>query len=493
MRLLRSSADHDLIVTDDLDEEDIPPYDILSHTWGSKEEEVTYTDFVDGNAKGKSGYEKLVFCGRQARRNGRMHFWVDTCCIDKTNQVELNTAITSMFDWYARANKCYVYLSDVLDGPSGMSDTDNVSWRAQFRRCRWLTRGWTLQELLAPKVVEFYDRAGFLLGDKMTLERHLSEITGIPAAALRGRPLPSFSVEERLSWQRSRQTKKPEDAAYSLSGICGVSIIPVYGEGKDRAMGRLRKEIRDVQQGKRRWNEATAEGSISAWRTRGLTYSGPKPWEFSIPFGDARMVGVEKFVAREKELDEIHAALSGDGGRRCVVLHGLGGIGKTQLAIAYAKRHKDDYSAIFWINMQDTTTAQQSLAVFARRVLRYQPSAPHLHRAELNSGLDDVAAAVMAWLGMPDNTRWLAICDNYDNPRVPSNSDPAAVDIRRFLPEAYQGSVIVTTRSSQVSMGSRMPIQKLTQVQDSVEILSNVSRRAFAADGEYVSDHSILY
>lgn len=227
-------------------------------------------------------------------------------------------------------------------------------------------------------------------------------------------------------------------------------------------------------------------------RTRGLTYSGPKHREFSIPFGDARMVGVEKFVAREKELDDIHAVLSGDGGRRCAVLHGLGGIGKTQLAIAYAKRHKDDYSAIFWINMQDRTSAQQSLAVFARRVLRYQPSAPHLSQIDFNSGLEVIAAAVLAWLGMPDNTRWLAICDNYDNPRVPSNSDSAAVDIRHFLPEAYQGSVIVTTRSSQVNMGSRMPVQKLTQVQESVEILSNVSTRAFAVDGKYGFNWSLL-
>lgn len=251
MRLLKRIAEYDLAFTQDLDEEDIPPYDILSHTWGTNEEEVTYKDFADGTAKSKSGYGKLVFCERQARRNGQMHFWVDTCCIDKTNQVELNSAITSMFDWYARATKCYVYLSDVFNGSCGMSDTDNVSWQAQFRRCRWLTRGWTLQELLAPKVVEFYDRAGALLGDKRTLEHHICEITGIPAAALRGRSLTSFSVEERLSWQRNRKTKKPEDAAYSLSGICGVSMVPVYGEGKDRAMARLRKEIGDVQQGKR--------------------------------------------------------------------------------------------------------------------------------------------------------------------------------------------------------------------------------------------------
>lgn len=251
MRLLKSTADGELSFTDDLDEGEIPPYDILSHTWGPNEEEVTYQDFVEGRAKDKVGHRKLSFCARQARRNGQSHFWVDTCCIDKKNNVELNTAITSMFAWYAKAVKCYVYLPDVVRSlSSGKGDIVESPWQDQFRKCRWLARGWTLQELLAPKVVEFYDRDGTLLGDKKTLEHHLCEITGIPTAAFRGRALTSFSIEERLSWGHSRQTKKPEDAAYSLIGICGVSLVPIYGEGKAPAMARLRKEIGDVYQGK---------------------------------------------------------------------------------------------------------------------------------------------------------------------------------------------------------------------------------------------------
>ncbi|RMX85754.1 hypothetical protein D0869_03585 [Hortaea werneckii] len=154
-----------------------------------------------------------------------------------------------MFDWYAKATKCYVYLSDVNSSLFGTAKDCNVAWQSQFRNCRWLSRGWTLQELLAPRVVEFYDQTGTLLGDKMSLENDICEATGIPAAALQGRPLTSYSIEERLSWQRNRRTKKPEDAAYSLSGICGVSMIPVYGEGQNRAMARLRKEIDDVFQG----------------------------------------------------------------------------------------------------------------------------------------------------------------------------------------------------------------------------------------------------
>lgn len=486
MRLLKRLPNGSLGLTEDLEEDDLPPYAILSHTWGPNEEEVTYKDLVDGIGRGKKGYRKLEFCEKQARHDGQTHFWVDTCCIDKTNSVELNTAITSMFDWYAKATKCYVYLPDVVKGSPTTEDDLDASWQAQFRDCRWLTRGWTLQELLAPKVVEFYDRDDVRLGDKATLECHLCELTGVPAAALRGRDLSSFSIPERFSWQRTRRTKKPEDAAYSLSGICGVSMIPVYGEGKDRAMARLRKEIDDMQKGKRR-HVVAAVAAMSFRRHYRLTFAGRKRDDFSILFGDAKMVGVEKFVARERELGEIHTALNSDGSRRTVVLHGLGGIGKTQLAIAYAKRHKDDYSASFWLNMQDSTTAKQSLVRFAKRVLQHHLAAPHLSSVDLGGSADEATTAVLAWLGMPENTRWLAICDNYDNPKISSNEDPAAVDIRDFLPEAYQGSVIVTTRSSQLRMGLSMPMRKLTRVEESVEILSSMSRRPLSAEGRYAS------
>ena len=120
---------------------------------------------------------------------------------------------------------------------------------SDLRSCRWLTRGWTLQELLAPETVEFYDKTGMKLGDKTTLERHICDITGIPAAALRGQPLSYFSTNERLSWQRCRKTTKPEDQAYSLCGICGVSVIPNYGEGQESAMARLKRAIDDVTKG----------------------------------------------------------------------------------------------------------------------------------------------------------------------------------------------------------------------------------------------------
>jgi hypothetical protein len=182
-------------------------------------------------------------------------------------------------------------------------------------------------------------------------------------------------------------------------------------------------------------------------------------------------------VAREDELSKMHKTLKGDGSRRAVVLHGLGGIGKTQLSIAYAKRHKDNYSAIFWLNIKDADSLKQSFAKLAKQISREHPSAIPISNLMANQNLDEVVESVKSWLSLPNNTRWLMIYDNYDNPKLPSKTDPTAVDIREFLPESYQGSIIITTRSSEVRIGHPIQIYKLWDVYDSVQILSNVSRR----------------
>src|ERR1700722_12829108 len=159
-----------------------------------------------------------------------------------------------------------------------------------------------------------------------------------------------------------------------------------------------------------------------------LTGIGAKREDFSVNFSLSDFPEIEHFVAREEELAEIHRTLRGDGSRRIVVLHGLGGIGKTQLAVAYVKRHKNNYSAIFWLNIKDEDSLKQSFARVARQILREHPSARWLSSVDMKN-LDEVIDAVKAWLGLPCNTRWLMIYDNYDNPRQASNKDPAAVDI----------------------------------------------------------------
>lgn len=229
-------------------EGDIPKYAILSHRWGA--EEVIFKDLTDGTSKSKAGHSKIQFCGEQARRDGLKYFWVDTCCINKSDAVELQEAINSMFGWYRNAVKCYVYLPDVSRSRTDSADISNEAWESTFRKSEWFTRGWTLQELIAPVSVEFFSKEQELLGNKSSLERHICEITGIPANALRGSSLSNFSVAERMSWATTRKTFRQEDKAYSLLGIFNVNMPLIYGEGNHRAMQRLREEIEKTSKGR---------------------------------------------------------------------------------------------------------------------------------------------------------------------------------------------------------------------------------------------------
>ncbi|PZD28104.1 multiple ankyrin repeat protein single kh domain protein, partial [Pyrenophora tritici-repentis] len=260
MRLLYTTSDEKLRWTEDLIGEKIPPYAILSHTW-KEEQEVTFADLkdldnaVDINTQSKEGYQKLRFCAQQAKRDGLEHFWVDTCCIDKANNTELSEAINSMFRWYQNARRCYVFLSDVenhaLEGDG----------ESAFRKSRWFNRGWTLQELLAPKSVEFFSKEGERLGDKETLKQTIHEITGIPIGALSGSKLSEFDVAERFSWAENRQTTREEDGAYCLLGIFGIYMSLIYGEGKDNAIKRLQRKVQEA-------SEDIAGASVNNTKTR---------------------------------------------------------------------------------------------------------------------------------------------------------------------------------------------------------------------------------
>ncbi|PQE23357.1 hypothetical protein CJF32_00009416 [Rutstroemia sp. NJR-2017a WRK4] len=244
MRLLKCDKNSDFSLTNDLVGGKLPKYAILSHTWG--DEEVIFQDMVEGTAKGKAGYEKLRFCARQAERDNLQYFWVDTCCIDKSNNTELSEAINSMFRWYRDADRCYVYLSDVpIIGYEELGDQrqHHPPWKSAFQMSRWFTRGWTLQELLAPVSVEFFTREGTLLGDKKFLEQEIHKITGIPVPALQGTPLFQFEVDERFAWAQARKTTREEDSAYCLLGIFGVFVPLIYGEGREHAIARLKKEV----------------------------------------------------------------------------------------------------------------------------------------------------------------------------------------------------------------------------------------------------------
>jgi hypothetical protein len=191
-----------------------PSYAILSHTWDPDDQEVIFQDFINGAGMSKRGYRKIEFCAKQAQDDGLNYCWIDSCCIDQSSSAELSTAINSMFRWYRNAAKCYVYLSDV--------SADSQHLNEDICRSRWFTRGWTLQELLAPKSLEFFSQDGIWLGDKESLNLQIQQVTGIPMPALQGEPLSQISVETRMSWIRNRETTIEEDVVYSLFGIFGT-------------------------------------------------------------------------------------------------------------------------------------------------------------------------------------------------------------------------------------------------------------------------------
>jgi hypothetical protein len=232
MRLLRNEGEDQFGLTEFIGQ-NIPPYAILSHTWGPDHDEVTFQDIVNNTGQDKVGYQKIRYCGNQATKDGLQYFWVDTCCIDKSSSAELTESINSMFQWYKTAVVCYVALGDL--------DSDCVHTN-ELPRCRWFGRGWTLQELLAPAHVQFYDRTWVYIGSKETLVEHISAITGIPKGYLVGKTLASASVAMKMSWAARRETKRIEDRAYSLLGIFDVNMPLIYGEGM-KAFRRLQEEI----------------------------------------------------------------------------------------------------------------------------------------------------------------------------------------------------------------------------------------------------------
>jgi hypothetical protein len=236
MRLLRLKDDGQFSPVEYVGS-NIPRYAILSHTWGADHEEVTFKDLTEGTGKSKAGYRKLTFCANQAAHDGLQYFWVDTCCIDKTSSAELSEAINSMYQWYKNAEVCYAYLTDV-------TTKSNIGKRfeTEFANSKWFTRGWTLQELIAPPVVIFFGASWNCLGNRSDFKTSIKKITNIEDSVLAAGDPSKVSVAQRMSWASRRKTTRVEDMAYSLMGLFNVHMPPLYGEGK-HAFIRLQEEI----------------------------------------------------------------------------------------------------------------------------------------------------------------------------------------------------------------------------------------------------------
>lgn len=214
----------------------VPPYAILSHTWGADHEELSFREITRKNLNKEDLPFKVAKCCEQAEKDGLTYAWVDTCCIDKTNLTELSEAIVSMFQWYKKAAVCYAYLADV-------TMEDNYFPLTQFCSCRWFQRGWTLQELLAPDNLHFFDSVWHDIGTKANKSNIIDRKIGIPRRFLQGTPLSEASVAQRMSWASKRVTKQEEDIAYCLLGIFNVNMPMIYGEGGVQAFIRLQEMI----------------------------------------------------------------------------------------------------------------------------------------------------------------------------------------------------------------------------------------------------------
>ncbi|KID74144.1 Vegetative incompatibility protein HET-E-1 [Metarhizium brunneum] len=250
----------------------VPGYAILSHVWGDDEisfQEMTENVYPSTPASRKGLQKILGFCDK-AKSDGHSWVWIDTCCIDKSSSAELSEAINSMFNWYRNAAACYAYLFDVT------SDEDPAGPQSAFRSSKWFTRGWTLQELLAPFEVAFLAMDWRELGAKSDLARIIAEITRIDQQVLSTCVWDDVSIAAIMSWAANRRTTRVEDEAYCLTGLFNVNMPLIYGEGRN-AFYNLQLEI----------IKSSDDQSIFAW-----TCEPEGPSTLSLYEQDARPLGM---------------------------------------------------------------------------------------------------------------------------------------------------------------------------------------------------------
>ncbi|KAI1323162.1 HET-domain-containing protein [Xylariaceae sp. FL0255] len=231
----------------------LEPYAILSHRWLGDDEEIKFQDIHKYSYALQSGerpfvlpqLDKIRGACDVARGKALRWLWMDTCCIDKTDTREYAEAINSMFRWYRDAKLCITYLSDVQNKYRRSSLGRDIFRGSPGQRDRvstWFSRGWTLQELLAPSELEFYDMDWNFIGTKRELASAIAEVTSISPPILTGQiPLSNASIAQKMSWMSGRQTTHPEDMAYSMIGIFNITMPFIYGESGARAFRRLQE------------------------------------------------------------------------------------------------------------------------------------------------------------------------------------------------------------------------------------------------------------
>ncbi|PVH69398.1 HET-domain-containing protein [Cadophora sp. DSE1049] len=470
MRLLEIDSNNKLSLTKDL-ASNIPAYAILSHTWGDDGQEFTFEDLVKGAGKLKPGYRKIRFCGDQAARDGLRYFWVDTCCIDKSDAAELQSAINSMFLWYKNAARCYVYLPDVLlFKENKVQNSYDLNFEIAFRASRWFTRGWTLQELVAPSSVEFFSTGYQRIGDKKSLERLIHEVTGIPVEVFQGYESARYSFEDKLSWVTKRQTKKEEDMVYSLLGIFGVFLPLNYGEGRDNALRRLRDEVeRCFPSGQ--YMEISCVGILPA----DICFTERPAW--IVPFERN-----SRFTGRQVQLTEVEEKLLSGGSTRTAIV-GLGGVGKTQLALELAYQVRDKYRncSVIWIPATNTESLHQAYLNVARQ----------LGIAGCEDTQVDVKRLVKDHLSKESAGQWLLVFDNADDINMWTGqveSKPGSEHLIDYLPKSKYGCVLFTSRDRKTAV--KLAQQNVIQLTEMGEDIATQLLQKCLIDPGLVNDKS---
>jgi hypothetical protein len=250
---------------------DVPAYAAASHRW-RKGDEATFKNVKKRRNTERSGYIKVqCFCDFVRKHLAGIEWlWTDTCCIKHESSQELHEAINSMFSWYQSAVVCLCYLADVTRHAS------EVVMMSQFERSVWFTRGWTLQELIAPRRVLLLSKEWRAIGNKgrpsgdehafefgIQLPDRVAKVTRIPEGILAGsEDVSECNVENKLRWRGARETTKPEDRVYCMFGLFGVHMPLLYGEGEERVAFRLEEEIAKVS--------GKGTRSLSSSATRGM-------------------------------------------------------------------------------------------------------------------------------------------------------------------------------------------------------------------------------
>lgn len=222
--------------------------------------------------------------------------------------------------------------------------------------------------------------------------------------------------------------------------------------------------------------------------------------QFHLVFSLAAAPEIDYFVGRASSLALIESTLLPFTGpeRRVVVLHGLGGIGKSQLAIEFAKKHRSDYTAVLWLNAKTESTLKRSFAANASRLPKGSLSQELLDGPQNEEALSSILLRTKTWLDLPGNDRWLLIFDNVDNPKIPDNKREDAYDVRSYFPEAHHGSILITTRWRTLRLGHLEEVAKLSDENESISLLDRMCRgvreggfvrRCFRADA-YLSNRS---